>query len=74
MDGKIYIEILEEGGIKEGINHRLKGDKYWANENIGQAYVDAGLAKNVETGEVGERVEGVSKVKINNVVIQTKVV
>jgi len=39
--------------------------------NDGTATGDAGLAKDVETGEVGERVEGVSKVSIKNVPIIT---
>lgn len=67
MDGKRFIEIVEEGGIKEGIVIRNKGDKYWANKDIGDAYVEAGLAEDCETGEIGERVEGVSKVKVNTV-------
>ena len=61
------IEILEEGGIKEGVNHRQKGDICSIDETLATAYIEAGLAKDVKTGEVGKRVEGVSKVKINKV-------
>ena len=68
------IEILEEGGIKEGVNHRQCGDICSINEELATAYIQAGLAKCVETNEVGERVEGVSKVKINTLTIQTEVV
>lgn len=70
------IEIVEDE-IKEGVNVRTKGDICTIGKSIdaelAQAYVDAGLAKDVETGEIGERVEGPSKVKINSAVIQTKV-
>ena len=61
------IEILEEGGIKEGVNHRQCGDVCSIDKALADAYISAGLAKCVETGEVGERVEGVSKVSIKNV-------
>lgn len=61
------IEILEEGGIKEGINHRQQGDICSIDEKLATAYIEAGLAKCVETGESGERVEGVSKVKIDKI-------
>lgn len=63
------IEILEKGGIKEGVNHRQKGDICTIDENLANAYIEAGLAKCVETGEVGERVEGVSKVSLEKVTI-----
>ena len=72
LTGKRFIEIVEEE-IKEGVYTRTKGDRYWAENDIGSAYIEAGLAKDVETGEIGERVEGVSKVKLDNVVIQTEV-
>lgn len=61
------IEILEEGGIKEGINHRQKGDICSIDEELATAYINAGLAKDAETGETGERIEGVSKVRIDTI-------
>lgn len=61
------IEIVEEGGIKEGINHRQCGDICSIDYDLATAYINAGLAKDAETGEIGERVEGVSKVKIDKV-------
>lgn len=61
------IEILEEGGIKEGVNHRQQGDICSIETKLADVYIAAGLAKCVETGEVGERVEGVSKVSLNEV-------
>lgn len=61
------IEIIEENGIKEGINHRQKGDICSINAGLAKQYIDAGLAKCVETGETGERVEGVSKVKVDKI-------
>lgn len=59
------IEILEEGGIKEGILERQFGDIVSIDHDLATAYIQAGLAKDVKTGEVGVRVEGVSKVKID---------
>lgn len=70
------IEIVEEE-IKEGIHVRNKGDICTVGKSIdadlAQAYVDAGLAKDVETGNIGERVGGPSKVKVNSATIQTSV-
>ena len=71
------IEIVEDS-IKEGVIERVKGDICTVgssiSEELANAYVEAGLAKDVETGHIGERVEGVSKVRIDNVKsIQTKV-
>ncbi|MCJ8293352.1 MAG: hypothetical protein MJK15_03005 [Colwellia sp.] len=61
------IEILEVNGIKEGIVHRQCGDICSIDKDLANAYIGAGLAKCVETGEVGERVEGVSKIKIDKI-------
>ena len=61
------IEILEKNGIKEGINHRQQGDICSIDADLARVYIDAGLAKCVETGEVGERIEGVSKIKIDKI-------
>ena len=61
------IEILEKGGIKEGVNHRQCGDICSIDSDLATQYIEAGLAKDADTGEVGERVEGVSKVKVNKV-------
>tara|TARA_R110000851_G_scaffold311107_1_gene471148 strand:+ start:249 stop:473 length:225 start_codon:yes stop_codon:yes gene_type:complete len=74
MENKRRIEIVEDGGIKEGVDVRNKGDIYWANKEIGTAYIEAGLAKDAETGEIGERIEGVSKIKINKLNISQSVV
>lgn len=69
---KRKIEIVEEL-IKEGIDTRVKGDICTIDYDLATSYVEAGLAKDFETGEIGERVEGVSKVKIKNMTAITTV-
>jgi len=61
------IEILEKGGIKEGVIQRQLGDICSIDHDLATAYIKAGWAKDIETGEVGERVEGVSKIKIDKI-------
>lgn len=63
------IEIIEDE-IKEGINVRVKGDICSIDHALATAYIDAGLAKDVETGETGERVAGAVKLEVDDVVIK----
>lgn len=63
---KIKIEVVEAAGFMDGLIKREFGDIFSTEQ--GQYFVDLGWAKNVETGEVGDRVEGVSKIKPNKVV------
>ena len=59
------IEILEES-IKEGVVTRYRGDICTLPKPLADAYISAGLAKCVATGESGERVAGPSKVSIDS--------
>jgi hypothetical protein len=71
MMEKRKIEILEVGGIKEGIITREFGDICTIDKALADAYVDAGLAKCAETEEVGVRVAGAGvKVNINSIVTE----
>lgn len=67
----IKVEILEQ--IKEGVLVREAGDICSIHENLANAYIKAGLAKNVETGEVGQRTMEPVKVNLDPVTIQTSV-
>lgn len=64
---KRKIEIIEEGGIKEGTIVREKGDICSIEKELADAYVNAGLARCVDSGECGTRVAGVSKVSLDKV-------
>jgi len=55
------IECLEKPYFLDGSIKRYEGDIFTS--EIGQYYIDLGWAKDVETGEVGTRVVGVSKIK-----------
>ena len=63
------VEILEQ--IKEGIVVRHEGDVVSLDDDLASAYINAGLAKCVETGECGERKGGVVKLTVNPLVIKT---
>jgi hypothetical protein len=63
------IEILEQ--IKEGILTRHEGDVVSVDADLAQAYINAGLAKCVDTGECGERKGGAVKLTVNPLVIKT---
>lgn len=67
----IRIEIVEEDGIKSGANHHLKGEVLVSGDE-GQefkyrSWVQAGLAKNVDTGEIGERKAGAVKLDVDSI-------
>lgn len=66
------IEILEQ--IKEGILVRHEGDVVSIDDDLAQAYINAGLAKCVDTGESGERKAGAVKLTVNPLVIKTSAV
>lgn len=66
------IEILEQ--IKEGILVRHEGDVVSIDDDLAQAYINAGLAKCVDTGEAGERKAGAVKLTVNPLVIKTSAV
>lgn len=61
----LKVEVIEEGGFLDGPIRREFGDVF-SHEN-GQHFVDLGWCKDFETGESGERIEGPSKLKVNNV-------
>lgn len=65
------IEILEQ--IKEGLLVRHEGDVVSIDDDLAQAYINAGLAKDAVTGEVGERKAGAVKLTVNPLVIKTSV-
>ena len=50
------IEVVEENGFMDGSIKREQGDIF--SSVMGDEFVRVGWAKCVETGEVGERVEG----------------
>jgi len=58
-------EVIEEGGFSH------KGDKFEQGDirshADGQYFINLGWAKCAETGESGERIEGASKIKPDNV-------
>ena len=62
----IQIEIVEET-IKEGKTELAKGDIVTRPDDLALAYINAGLAKNVATGEIGERSLKPKKVEIDTV-------
>lgn len=66
------IEILEQ--IKEGILVRHEGDVVSIDDDLAQAYINAGLAKDAVTGETGERKAGAVKLTVNPLVIKTSAV
>ena len=59
------VEITEEPYIK------YKGQKYFKGDIItheeGQLFQDLGWAKDPDTEETGERIEGVSRIKPDNI-------
>lgn len=65
------VEILEES-IKEGVITRTKGDIVSLPHDLATAYINAGLAKDAVTGEVGERVAGTVPLKVEITSIVTK--
>ena len=63
------VEILEQ--IKEGVVVRHEGDVVSLDEDLANAYINAGLAKDAETGETGTRNGGAVKLTVNPLVIKT---
>lgn len=63
------VDILEY--IKEGIFERYEGDRVTLDDGLANAYINAGLAKCVDTGECGERKGGAVKLTVNPLVIKT---
>ena len=63
------IEILED--IKEGVLVRHQGDVVSVDADLAKAYINAGLAKDAETGETGTRKGGAVKLTVNPLVIKT---
>lgn len=62
----LKVEVLEETGITEAGVKFKKGSVVVCDEPheiaMGNRWVNLGWAKNVETGEVGERKEGVNTI------------
>jgi len=56
------IEITEPGGIKDGREQRGEGDIITVDDAKGQQWVDLGWARNVDTGEQGERKPGAQRI------------
>ena len=63
------VEILED--IKEGVLTRHAGDIVTIDEDLANAYINAGLAKCTKTGNCGARKAGAVKLTVNPLVIQT---
>ena len=63
----IQIEIVSEM-IKEGRTVLAKGDIVSRPDELALAYINAGWAKNVKTGEVGERSTKPMRVNVDTVV------
>ena len=63
---KLKVEVIEPNGFMDGATKREKGDVFTSDK--GQYFVDLGWCKDVATGKSGERVPGVSKLKVDNVV------
>jgi len=63
------VEILEQ--IKEGVVTRHEGDTVSLDNDLANAYINAGLAKCVETGETGTRKGGAVKLTVNPLIIKT---
>ena len=63
------VEILEE--IKEGVLVRHEGDVVSLDEDLANAYIENGLAKDAETGETGTRKGGAVKLTVNPLIIKT---
>lgn len=63
---KKRIEVVEPKGFLDGAIPRELGDIFTSEQ--GQYFIDLGWAKCCETGDCGERIEGVSKIKPDNVV------
>jgi hypothetical protein len=67
----IKIEIVEECGIKSGVNHHLKGEVLVsANDDQEfeyRSWKNAGLAKDLSTGEIGERKAGAVKIDVDSI-------
>ena len=66
----LKVEVIEKDGFLDGQIRRIFGDVF-THEN-GQHFVDLGWCKDFETGESGERIEGPSKLKVDNVVQKIK--
>lgn len=62
---KLKVEVIEPNGFKDGAYHHEFGDIFSSEK--GQYFVDLGWCKSVDTGESGTRVEGVSKIKPDDV-------
>ncbi len=65
---KRRIEVMEDPYFLDGKEKHYLGDIYTEDAEKAQAFINAGWAKCVETGECGERVEGTSKIQPANVV------
>lgn len=64
------VEVVEPNGFKEGYLTREFGDIFTS--QMGDEYVRLGWCKCVETGEIGERIEGTQKLKASSVVKKFK--
>jgi hypothetical protein len=62
---KLRVEVLEKNGFMDGRVKRENGDIF--STEMGAEYVRLGWCKNVNTGETGTRVEGVQKLKVDNI-------
>ena len=67
---KLKVEVIEKDGFMDGTIKRENGDIFSTEQ--GQYFVDLGWCKSVSTGETGTRIEGVSKLKPDNVIQQVK--
>lgn len=67
---KRRVEVVVEGGFKEGYIHREFGDIF-STENHA-VYVQLGWCKDVETGEVGEFKTGAQKIEVKNILVDLK--
>jgi len=65
------IEIVEDGGIKAGVNHHLKGEVLISGDDDQAAtyagWVQVGWAKNLETGEQNDRAPGPNKLDVDSI-------
>lgn len=69
MTEKRQITFVEEGGVKIGRLQFEKGDTFSFPKAEADQYIAAGWAKCTETGEIGERVAGHKKMKVDDTFI-----
>ena len=68
----IRVEVMEDPFFMDGATKRILGDIYTEeNDAKAQMYINAGWLKNADTGEQGDRIEGVSKMDVDDVIVKS---